>query len=253
MLPSSGCQDSLPLESSRGSLASGPIHLRPTAPVAERALLPGDPARALLLAQTVLEAPVMFNHHRGLWGYTGQAPDGEPLTIQSTGMGGPSAAIVISELAGLGVSTLIRVGTCGGLDSRLALGDLIVVTQGLAYDGTSTALAGQNTLGPDHALRDGLAAAAGERAHLGPVVSTDLFYDGPPEDTERWLAAGALAVEMETATLFALAGRRSLRAASLLLVSDVVLPDRVRISEDALREGERTLGEVAVQALTRPG
>ena len=82
---------------------SGTIHLQPTAPLAERVLLPGDPGRALLLAQALLSEPKMFNHNRGLWGYSGAALlDGEPLTIQSTGMGGPSAAIVIAELADLG-------------------------------------------------------------------------------------------------------------------------------------------------------
>jgi purine-nucleoside phosphorylase len=74
------------------------IHLRPTAPLARRVLLPGDPGRALLLAQELLDAPRMFNHNRGLWGYTGDAADGEPLSIQSTGMGGPSSAIVSAEL-----------------------------------------------------------------------------------------------------------------------------------------------------------
>ena len=83
-----------------------PIHLHPTAPLAERVLLPGDPGRALLLAQSLLTEPKMFNHNRGLWGYTGTAADGAPLTIQSTGMGGPSAAIVISELVDLGARTL---------------------------------------------------------------------------------------------------------------------------------------------------
>src|SRR5579875_2242214 len=90
------------------------IHLHPTAPLAERVLLPGDPGRALLLAQSLLREPRMFNHNRGLWGYTGEAADGAPLTIQSTGMGGPSAAIVIHELVALGAQRLLRVGTCGG-------------------------------------------------------------------------------------------------------------------------------------------
>ena len=84
--------------------AARPIHLRPTAPLADRVLLPGDPGRALLLAQELLTEPKMFNHHRGLWGYTGAAADGEPLTIQATGMGGPSAAIVLEELFDLGVT-----------------------------------------------------------------------------------------------------------------------------------------------------
>jgi len=65
------------------------IHLRPTAPLASRVLLPGDPGRALALAQSLLDEPRMFNHHRGLWGYTGTAGDGEQLTIQATGMGAP--------------------------------------------------------------------------------------------------------------------------------------------------------------------
>src|SRR5579871_2740831 len=96
-----------------------PIHIHPTAELAPRVLLPGDPGRALLLAQTLLSEPRMFNHNRGLWGYTGTAPDGEPLTIQSTGMGGPSAAIVVSELADLGARELVRVGTCGALSAEL--------------------------------------------------------------------------------------------------------------------------------------
>ena len=81
-------------------------------------LLPGDPHRALAVAQAVLDEPLMFNHARGLWGYTGTAPDGEPLTVQSTGMGGPSAAIVIEELIDLGARTLVRIGTCGALGRR---------------------------------------------------------------------------------------------------------------------------------------
>ena len=70
----------------------------------------------------------MFNHNRGLWGYTGTASDGEPLTIMSHGMGGPSAAIVLEELCDLGLELVVRVGTCGALVDGLALGDLIAVT-----------------------------------------------------------------------------------------------------------------------------
>src|SRR5579884_3885292 len=131
---------SQPVDSSRGSLSPAPIHLQPTAPLAERVLLPGDPGRALLLAQALLDEPRMFNHNRGLWGYTGAAADGRPLTIQSTGMGGPSAAIVISELAALGARRMLRVGTCGALHSDLALGELLVAVEAIADDGASRAL-----------------------------------------------------------------------------------------------------------------
>jgi DeoD family purine-nucleoside phosphorylase len=228
-----------------------PIHLKPTAELARRVLVPGDPGRALLLAQDLLDEPKMFNHHRGLWGYTGRARDGELLTIQSTGMGGPSAAIVIAELADLGARRLVRVGTCGALHPSLTLGDLLVVREAICADGTSRALGASDRVASSPALCDALlAATAGSpKAHAGAVASTDLFYDGPPGEEERWVGAGALAVEMEAATLFALAAKRGLEAAALLIVSDLLLPTRVRISEDALREAEHRLGETALRAL----
>jgi uridine phosphorylase len=238
------------VEASGASLSPGPIHLHPAAPLAERVLLPGDPARALLLASSLLDKPLMFNHHRGLWGYSGQASDGQPLTIQSTGMGGPSAAIVIAELADLGARTLIRVGTCGALTPGLALGDLIVVSEALSFDGTSGTLSGGARLHPDPRLYELLARSVADGDHQGPVACTDFFYDGPPGEEERWLAAGALAVDMETATLFALARRRSLRAASVLLVSDLLIPHRIRIDDEALPQGEARLGQAASAALS---
>lgn len=224
------------------------IHLHPTAPLADRVLLPGDPGRALLLAQALLEHPAMFNHHRGLWGYSGTAADGAPLTIQSTGMGAPSAAIVITELAELGARRLIRVGTCGALDRSLVLGDLLIVAEALPDDGASRALGSSGPLAGDPALLSALRAAAGEQVPVGRVVSTDLFYDAPEGSERRWIDAGAVAVEMETACLFALAGRSGLEAASVLLVSDL-LSSRTRIEADALRAGEAQMGELVMRAL----
>jgi len=136
-----------------------PIHVHPTAPLAERVLLPGDPARALTLAQSLVSEPRMFNHNRGLWGYTGIAADGDALTIQSSGMGGPSAAIVITELAQLGASRLVRVGTCGALDPSLKLGDLLVPTSALSCDGTSRALGAAQRVVPDPELLGALRAS----------------------------------------------------------------------------------------------
>ncbi|MCW2966933.1 MAG: hypothetical protein JWM71_705 [Solirubrobacteraceae bacterium] len=224
---------------------AAPIHLHPTAELAPRVLLPGDPGRALLLAQTLLEAPLMFNHHRGLWGYTGAAlADGEPLTIQATGMGGPSAAIVVSELADLGAQRVIRVGTCGALDPAVALGELIVVDPALSFDGASRALGCDESIRPAAALSRAL-----EGDHRGAVVTTDLFYDPREGQEQAWAAHGALAVEMECATVFAVAAARGLQAAAVLLVSDLVLPERRRIEADALRAGEERLGSAAVAAL----
>jgi len=224
------------------------IHLHPTTALAERVLLPGDPGRALRLAQSLLQAPVMFNHNRGLWGYTGTASDGRPLTIQSTGMGGPSAAIVLAELVELGARRLIRIGTCGGLDPALRLGELLVVTEALSRDGTSAALGARGSVTPDPELTRSLLAAAGANSHSGPVVSADLFYDGP-ERNEEARRAGARAVEMETATLFAFAQRHGLPAASVLIVSNLLSPSRIRIAARELEVAERRLGETAVAAL----
>jgi DeoD family purine-nucleoside phosphorylase len=224
---------------------AAPIGLQPTADLAERVLLPGDPARALLLAESLLEGTKMFNHHRGLWGYTGLAGDGAPLTIQSTGIGGPSAAIVISELVDLGARRLLRVGTCGALAGGLELGELLIATEAIAADGTSRALGAAERIPASAEL---LAPLIGVAAHAGPVVSTDLFYD--PRGLERqWAGLGAMAVEMEAATLFALAAARGVQAAALLVVSDLVLPRRVRIGQDDLRAAEQSMGRAAVRAL----
>jgi DeoD family purine-nucleoside phosphorylase len=228
-------------------LAAVAIHLQPTTQLAERVLLPGDPGRALLLAQSLLASPLMFNHNRGLWGYTGKARDGELLTIQSTGMGGPSAAIVISELAALGARQLLRVGTCGALDTALGLGELLIASEAIGADGTSRALGVTDRAAPDADLLGALTAVT--NARTGVVVSTDLFYDGRPGQERDWIAAGAVAVEMESATLFALAATRGLRAGSLLVVSDQIVSERVRISPEGLRAGEQRMGEVAVLAL----
>src|SRR5258705_6202076 len=171
----------------RGSLKSppvshsAPIHLRPTAALAERVLLPGDPGRALALAQSLLDEPRMFNHHRGLWGYTGGAPDGQPLTIQSTGMGGPSAAIVLSELIALGARRAIRVGTCGALAPGLALGELVIARESICADGSSRALGAGERAAADAALTEALIGQE-PAARAGTIVSVDLFYDAllPP-------------------------------------------------------------------------
>jgi DeoD family purine-nucleoside phosphorylase len=223
------------------------IHVHPTADLAPRALLPGDPGRALALAQTLLDEPRMFNHNRGLWGYTGPAKaDGAPLTIQSTGMGGPSAAIVIHELIELGLETALRVGTCGSLSDDLELGDLIVVADALACDGTSRALGAGDRAAADPALASALAAAAG--VEPATIVTTDLFYD-PADHRDEWLAAGAVAVEMEAATLFAVCAAQGARAGCLLAVTDILTGGRERIDHEGLVAAGERLGEVAVAAL----
>jgi uridine phosphorylase len=221
------------------------VHIKPTTDLAERVLLPGDPGRALLLAQALLEAPKMFNHNRGLWGYTGASlDDGEPLTIQSTGMGGPSAAIVLSELADLGVRRAVRVGTCGALNSGLALGDLVVAGEALAADGTSRALGAPDRVSANASLT----RALGESSL---VASTDLFYD---DEVMRFAASGAVAVEMESAALFRVGELRGVAVGSVLAVSDVLSSgSRQRLDEDELTAAGERVGRAGAAALRRDG
>jgi uridine phosphorylase len=234
-----------------------PHHLRPSAAYAEDALLPGDPGRALALAQQLLTEPRMSNHARGLWGYTGETPAGRPLSIQSTGMGGPSAAIVLEELAELGVRRAIRVGTCGAIDPTLAHGALIVAGDALVEDGTSRALGASDAAEPDPELTGRLTGALPGRPAPVRIVTTDLFYDGslredgpPRARADAWLRRGAVAVEMEAATLFTLGRRLGVATACMLAVSDTFENGRrQRIGDEELAEAAALMGSVAAAAL----
>jgi uridine phosphorylase len=225
---------------------SAPLHLRPTAELAERVLLPGDPGRALELAQSLLENPLMFNHHRGLWGYTGAASDGGPLTIQATGMGGPSAAIILTELIALGVRSAIRVGTCGALAPGLGLGSLVVAREAICADGTSRAISGSERVSADPALTEKLIAAL-PAAQAGTIVSVDLFY----ESRDQRSGHDALAVEMEAAALFAVGEAAEVPVACVLAVSDTFEPSgaRHRIDDDTLLQAAEAMGAAALAAL----
>jgi DeoD family purine-nucleoside phosphorylase len=225
-------------------------HLRPTAELADRVLLPGDPERAMRLAHALLDEPRMFNHTRGLWGYTGLARDGEPLTIQSTGMGGPSAAIVLTELIAMGVRRAVRVGTCGALDPALELGELLVAEEAICADGTSRALGAGERVGGDPALTSVLRERAAGAA-AGAVVSVDLFYEDGRVGGGR-TGRDALAVEMEAATVFALARAKNVAAGCLLIVSDTFGPhgERRRIGDEDLLAAAERMGAVAIEALS---
>jgi uridine phosphorylase len=230
-----------------------PHHLRPSTQYAPDALLPGDPGRALALAQQLLIEPKMSNHARGLWGYTGATVAGRALSIQATGMGGPSAAIVLEELAELGVRRAVRVGTCGALAPALGHGHLVVASEALAEDGTSRALGAGELAEPDPTLTARLGADAS--AEPARIVTTDLFYEARTGGSEggqadAWRARGAVAVEMEAATLFTLGARLGLATACVLAVSDT-FPDgrRSRIGDEELASAAERMGAVAAAAL----
>jgi uridine phosphorylase len=196
-----------------------PARLRPTAPIAAAAVLVGDPGRALMLAQALLEEPKMSNHARGLWGYSGRRAAGGELTIQATGMGGPSAAIVLADLAKLGVRRAIRVGTCTALDAELANGQLLAVAEAHAWAGGG---GGKATM-PDPELTAELRRRLGEAARSAAVASLDTLHGG---GAPAPVSAGDV-VDMQTAALFARAPELGVRLAAVLVVTESAAGERL--------------------------
>jgi len=218
-----------------------PIHVRAEpGDYAEAVLLPGDPLRAKYIAETYLEAAEQRNAERGLLGYTGTW-NGKSVSVQGTGMGCPGATIVFEELVQLGCKKLIRVGTCGGLQPSHALGDLIVALTAVPADSTAMHLVANEPHCPTaswdvvhEAVH--LAKHRDQALHVGPIVSSDLFYNPDEGQYKRWSKRGVLAVEMEAAALFTVGAIRGVRSGCLLTVSDIVVEGVfTRISDDDLR------------------
>ena len=233
-----------------------PIHVRAEpGDYAEACLLPGDPLRAKYIAETYLDNAVQRNAERGMLGYTGTF-EGRPVSVQATGMGCPSAAIVAEELHQLGVKRMLRVGTCGGLQPDLSLGDLIVALSAIPADATARHLVGADQHVPTAAwsLVHGavhVAKEMGKPVRVGPIVSSDLFYNPDGGQYARWSERGVLAVEMEAAVLFTLGALRGVQAGCLLTVSDVVVEGEfVRISDEEMRNAVDQMTELALRTIT---
>jgi uridine phosphorylase len=214
-------------------------HLRPTAAIAPLAVLPGDPGRALALAQDLLEGPRMANHARGLWGYTALTPGGDALTVQSTGIGGPSVAIVLTELHSLGVRRAVRIGTCTALDPSVEAGELVVAQSAIPPGGGETLM-------PDASLTAALAAAE-PRLRGVTVAGADRYYD--PDETalrEARLAAGGHVVDLGTAATLEVGARLGVEVASVLVVArDASL----RLDDEAVERLSLELGRAASASL----
>jgi DeoD family purine-nucleoside phosphorylase len=233
-----------------------PIHVRADpGDYAEACLLPGDPLRAKYIADTYLDDAVERNSERGLLGYTGRY-EGADVSVQATGIGCPSAAIVMEELVQLGVKRFLRVGTCGGLQSDLELGDLIVAVSAVPADGTARHYVGGEPHTPtaDWELVHAAVHAAKELdqpVRVGAVVSSDTFYDPDPGRHSRWSERGVLGVEMEAAVLFTIGALRGVHAGCLLTVSDIVIGEEfTRISDAALRAAVDRMTRVALATVT---
>jgi hypothetical protein len=211
-----------------------PARLRPTAPNAADAILVGDPGRALMLAQALLQQPKMSNHARGLWGYTGETPEGHELTIQSTGMGGPSASVVLRDLAELGVLRAIRIGTGASL-SDLGLGETLIVTEARTPEGTS--------VHPDPQLTRRLEESL-QGARAGVAVSLDTLQD--PERISPLVLADL--ADMQTTALLAAGAELEVAVAVLLIATEK--SDSGEVSDEELAEAAKRAGTAAAAILS---
>jgi len=209
--------------------------------------------RAQYIAENFFEDARLVTKERGMLGYTGTYK-GEPVSVQATGMGCPSASIVTEELIQLGAKNLLRVGTCGGYHRDLQLGDLIVATAATPQDGTVSSLTQGVPYAPAahfdvvHAAHHA-AENAGRRTFVGPIVSSDLFYDPEDEPATLWSNLGILAVEMEAAAIFTIAAMRGVRAGCLLTVSDTIGAEVVRIGDEELRDAVDNMMALALDTL----
>jgi uridine phosphorylase len=234
-----------------------PSRLRPTAPVAADAILVGDPGRALMLAQELLEQPRMSNHARGLWGYSGRTPDGHELTIQATGIGGPSAAAVLVDLAKLGVRRAVRVGTATGLGPAGG-GELLVVARAVAGGGSATAFGLQvgEAVEPDAELAAALLEELGEGARSASAISFDALpheVAGAP-DGERSPGGSQKrpeAADLQTVAVLARARDLGVAAAAVLIVAEPAGGGR-RLGDEETEAAAKRAGRAAAVALSKP-
>lgn len=219
-------------------------HINPTAPIAETILLPGDPLRAKFIADTYLDNVEQFNAVRNMLGYTGTY-EGTPVSVMGSGMGIPSISLYSWELIHVfGCKKLIRVGSCGATQPGINLYDVVIAQAAC----TNSAFMDQYNLPGTYApigsyrLIEAVrrrAEETGVTTHVGNILSSDTFYNADDTFTARWQSMGILAIEMESAGLYATAAHAGVEALGIFTVSD------------SLVTGEETTAEERQTAFTK--
>ncbi|NMA97487.1 MAG: purine-nucleoside phosphorylase [Phyllobacteriaceae bacterium] len=218
---------------------------------AEAVLLPGDPLRAKWIAETFFDAPRQVNSVRNCLGYTGTWK-GKPVSVQASGMGQPSLSIYVHELINVyGVKSLIRVGTCGGLNTKVKVRD-IILAQGASTDSSIV----KGRFGPYNyapiadfgLLRDAAnkADARGLKFHAGNMLSSDIFYHANGfEGYDKLPDHGVIGVEMEAAALYTLAARFGVKALAICTMTDCLITHE-ELSSDERQSSLRDMVELAL-------
>ena len=221
--------------------------------IAETVLLPGDPLRAKYFAETFLKDPVCFNQIRGMLGFTGTY-EGKRVSVMGSGMGIPSISIYASELfMEYGVKRAIRVGTAGGLQPGMKIGDIVLAMSActdsnvnrVRFDGLDYA----PTADFDLLTKAHTAAKELEKSvFVGPILSSDTFYGDDPDWWKVWKAYGVLAVEMEAAALYTLAAKHKAQALAIITISDTIEGGEEAPSEQR-EKGFAQMAHVALEAV----
>ncbi|MGA2768606.1 MAG: nucleoside phosphorylase [Candidatus Bathyarchaeia archaeon] len=217
--------------------------------VAKYVLISGDPKRVERVAG-FFDQSVKVGDYRGLVTYTGSV-DGIGVSACSTGIGCPSAAIVVEELARIGAETFIRVGTTGSLQPDVEVGDIVIASAAVRGDGTSrNYVPVEYPAVADFNVTTALVQAAQEskrNLHFGPVLTSDAFY-GSMDSLKRWSRFDVLSVEMECSVIFTLAKLKRLRAGAILAVDSKPL---MGVGKGEFEPGEKTgeMGERVQEAI----
>lgn len=221
-----------------------------TGDISETVLLPGDPYRAKWAAEQFLSDVRLVNETRGMLGFTGTW-NGHPVTIQGSGMGMPSLSIYVNELIrDYGAKTLIRIGSCGGMQDHIALRDVILAMTASTLTNPSRGIFKELNYAPcaDWSLLQAAARAADDKStktHIGGIYSADVFYDERPDLNKQMTRHGILGVEMEAAELYTLAARYGCRALAVLTVSDHLITGEALPSD----QRETSFGDMVEIAL----
>lgn len=224
-------------------------------------ILPGDPKRCEKIAQ-YFENPVLVADRREYVTYTGYV-DGEKVSVTSTGIGGPSAAIAMEELVKCGAEVFIRVGTCGGMQLDIKGGDLVIATGAIRAEGTSKEYAPiEFPAVADFRIVNALVDAAeilGYTHHTGVVQCKDSFYGQHSPETkpvsyelqnkwEAWKRLGCLASEMESAALFVVASYLNVKVGSIFLTVANQEREKLSLENPVVHDTERAI-KTAIEAI----
>ena len=206
--------------------------------IAKYVLIPGDPGRVEIIASFLDESRKVADY-RGFLTYTG-SKDGVDISVSSSGIGCPSAAIAVEELAQIGAKVLIRVGTTGALQESLEMGDLVIPLAAVRADGTSkNYVPVEFPAVADFTVATSLLESAkrtNRKTHFGSVLSSDVFY-GDLENLKQWSRFGVLSVEMETSVIYTIAALKKLKAGAILAVDGNPL---LGLGKGEFEPGEKT-------------